>query len=128
MCKAQLQNSSVLVNGNVMQVLANRVTELKKETDDIKYEYTSEKLNAKQLRTEINAMEQILKNYKVAIRDEMIKKFRIETDWSFLDDMEMAIINYMIVQAKSRPEETKERFINETKLLEVIVTCNIILV
>lgn len=128
MCKAQFQNSSVLVNGNVMQVLANRVTELKKETDDIKYEYKSEKLNAKQLRTEINAMEQILKNYKVAIRDEMIKKFRIETDWSFLDDMEMAIINYMIVQAKSRPEETKERFINETKLLEVIVTCNIILV
>jgi len=118
-CKNQLWNGTVLVIGNVTQDLANRVTELKKETESIKLEYKNETLNAKQLRTEINAMEQILKSYKVAIKDEMMKKLKIETDWSFLDDMEMTIINYMIIQAKSRTKETKEHFITEIKLLEV---------
>lgn len=102
-----------------MQVLTNRVSELKKEINDIKYTYKDEKLLAKQLRTEINVMEHALKTIKVSIRDEMIKKFRMETDWSFLDDMEMSIINCMIIQAKSSAEETKERFAKEVKLLEV---------
>lgn len=117
--KSRLLKNSILVYGNVMQVLTNRVTELKKEIDDIKDTYKDEKLLAKQLRTEINAMEHVLKKIKVAIRDEMIKKFRMETDWSFLDDMEMAIINCMIIQAKSNAEETKQRFVKEVKLLEV---------
>lgn len=120
MTKANMLNSSILVYGNVMQVLTNRVTELKKEREEIIDTYKNEKLIAKQLRAEINVMEHILKKYKVAIRDEMIKKFKIETDWNFLDDMEMAIINYMIIQAKSHTEETKENFIKEIKLLKVI--------
>lgn len=120
--KNQLWKSSVLLMGNVMQDLANRVPELEKETEGIKLEYKSEKLIAKQLRTEINAMEHVLKTYKVAIKDEMMKKFRIETDWSFLDDMEMAIINYMIAQAKSRTKETMDHLLTETKLLDVRCT------
>lgn len=113
-----LQNS-ILVYGNVMQVLTNRVTELKKEKQDIKITYKDEKLLAKQLRTEINAMEHILKKYKVAIKDEMIKKFRMEMDWRFIDDMEMAIINFMIIQAQSNVNKTKECFVKEIKSLEV---------
>lgn len=120
MTKANMLNSSILVYGDVMQVLTNRVTELKKEREEIIDTYKNEKLIAKQLRMEINVMEQVLKKYKVAIRDEMIKKFKIETDWNFLDNMEMAIINYMIIQAKSYAEETKDNFIKEIKLLEVI--------
>lgn len=104
-----------------MQVLTNRVAELKKEIDDIKDTFKDEKLLAKQLRTDINRMEHVLKKMKVAIKDEMIKKFKMETSWSFLDDMEMAIINCMIIQAKSNTEETKERFIKEIKLLEVSI-------
>lgn len=119
MTKAKLLENSILVYGNIMQVLTNRVAELKKEREDIKDVYKDEKSLAKQLRTEITAMEHVLKKYKVAIKDEMIKKFRMETDWSFLDDMEMAIINYMIIQAKSNADETKERFTKEIKSLEV---------
>lgn len=111
--------SSILVYGNVMQVLTNRVTELKKEKQEIKIIYKGEKLLAKQLRTEINIMEHILKKYKVAIKDEMIKKFRMEMDWRFVDNMEMAIINYMIIQAQSNANKTKECFVKEIKLLEV---------
>lgn len=111
--------SSILVYGNVMQVLTNRVTELKKEKHDIKITYKSEKLLAKQLRTEINAMEHILKKYKVAIKDEMMKKFRMEMDWKFVDDMEMAIINFMIIQTQSNANKTKECFAKEIKSLEV---------
>lgn len=111
--------SSILVYGNVMQVLTNRVTELKKEKQDIKITYKSEKLLAKQLRTEINTMEHILKKYKVAIKDEMMKKFRMEMDWKFVDDMEMAIINFMIIQTQSNANKTKECFAKEIKSLEV---------
>lgn len=120
MMKANMLNSSILVYGNVMQVLTNRVIELKKEREEIIDTYKNEKLIAKQLRTEINVMEQVLKKYKVAIRDELLKKFKIETDWNFLDDMEMAIINYMIIQSKSQTEEMKENCNKEIKLLEVI--------
>lgn len=119
MAKAKLLKNSILVHGNVMQVLMNRVTELKEERKDIKNTYKNEKLLAKQLRTEINMTEHVLKNYKVAIKDELMKKFRMETDWNFLDDMEMAIINCMIIEAKSNAEEIEERFIKEVKLLEV---------
>lgn len=119
MIKAKLLKSSILIHGNGLQVLTNRVTELKKEKQDIKNKYKEEIFVAKQLRTEINVMEHILKKYKTIIKDEMIKKFRMETDWSFINDMEMAIINYMIIQAQSNSEETKECFIKEVKLLEV---------
>jgi len=119
MNKIHSWTNSVLVCENVMQVLANRVTELKKETELIERERTNGTTVAKQLRAEINAMKQVLKNHEVAIRDEMLKKFNVETDWSFVDDMEMAIINYMIVQANSPAEMTKERFAKETKSLMV---------
>lgn len=115
----KMLQSSILVYGNVMQVLTNRVTELKKEKQDIKITYKGEKLLAKQLRTEINAMEHILKKYKVAIKDEMIKKFRMEMDWRFVDNMEMAIINFMIIQAQSNANKAKECFVKEIKSLEV---------
>lgn len=119
MAKAKLLKNSILVYGNVMQVLMNRVAELKEERKDIKKMYKNERLLAKQLRTEISMEEHVLKNYKVAIKDELMKKFRMETEWNFLDDMEMAIINCMIIEAKSNAEEIEERFIKEVKFLEV---------
>lgn len=119
MTKAKLLKNSILVYGNVMQVLMSRVAELKEERKDIKKTYKNERSLAKQLRTEINMAEHVLKNYKVAIKDELMKKFSMETEWNFLDDMEMAIINCMIIEAKSNAEEIEERFIKEVKCLEV---------
>lgn len=119
MIKAKLLENSILVQGNVLQVLTNRVTELKKEKQDLKNMYKEEQIVAKQLRTEINVMEHILKKYKTTIKNEMVKKFRIETDWDFINDMEMAIIKYMIIQDQSNVEETKKSFTKEIKLLEV---------
>lgn len=119
MTKAKLLKTSVLVYGNVMQILTNRVIELKKEKEDINKIYKDEKLLAKQLHKEINMMETILKKYKVAIKDEIMNKFRLETNWNFLDNMEMDIINYMIIQAKSNAGEMREHLIKEVKLLEV---------
>lgn len=124
MTNAKLLENSILIYGNIMQVLTNRVTELKKEREDIADTFKNEKLLSKQFRAEINMMEQLLKKYKVAIKDEMIKKFRIESNWHFIDNMEMAIINYMIIQAKSNAGDMKERFAKEEKSLEVsTVTC-----
>lgn len=119
--KATFFDKAILVHGNIMQDLTNRVTELKKEKKDIKEKYKEEKLHAKMLRTEINEMEHVLKKYKVAIKDEMMKKFRMETDWNFLDNMEMAIINQMIIQTKSNAEEMKEHFIKEIDSLKVSI-------
>lgn len=122
MTKPKLLNNSILVYENVMQILTNRVTELKKEKQDIKKTWKSEKLLAKQLRKEINVLEQTLKNYKLAIKDEIMNKFRLETNWNFIDSMEMDIIKYMIIQAQSNADEMREHFIKEVKLLEVCKT------
>lgn len=121
MNKAKLLRNCILLYGNVMQDLTNRVTELKKEEKEIIYIFKNEKLVAKQFRTEITKMENILKNYKIAIKDEMIKKFKIETDWNFLDEMEITIINYMIINSKSKAKDTKEHFVQEIRLLEVCI-------
>ncbi|XP_022179157.1 uncharacterized protein LOC111039821 isoform X2 [Myzus persicae] len=118
MTKAKLLKCCILLYVNVMQDLTNRVMELKKEEKEIIHTLKNEKLVAKQFRTEITKMENILKNYKVAIKDEMIKKFKIETDWNFLDEMEITIINYMIIKSKSKAKDTKERFVQEIRLLE----------
>uniref|UniRef100_A0A2S2P1G3 WD repeat-containing protein 52 n=2 Tax=Schizaphis graminum TaxID=13262 RepID=A0A2S2P1G3_SCHGA len=118
MTKAKLLKSCIVLYGNVMQDLTNRVIELKKEKKEIVYTFKNEKLVAKQFRTEITKMENILKSYKIAIKDEMIKKFKIETDWNFLDEMEMTIINYMIINSKSKAKDTKECLLREIKLLE----------
>lgn len=119
MTKAKLLKNCILLYGNVMQDLTNRVMELKKEEKEIMYTLKNEKVVAKQFCTEITKMENILKSYKIAIKDEMIKKFKIETDWNFLDEMEMTIINYMIIKSKSKAKDTKERFVREIRLLEV---------
>ncbi|XP_029344283.1 cilia- and flagella-associated protein 44 isoform X1 [Acyrthosiphon pisum] len=123
MTKAKLLKSCILLYGNVMQDLTNRVMELKKEEKEIIYTLKNEKVVAKQFRTEITKMENILKSYKIAIKDEMIKKFKIETDWNFLDEMEMTIINYMIIKSKSKAKDTKERFVREIRLLENKISC-----
>jgi len=121
----KLLKSCILLYGNVMQDLTNRVMELKKEEKEIIYTFKIEKIAAKQFRTEITKMENILKSYKIAIKDEMIKKFKIETDWNFLDEMEMTIINYMIIKSKSKAKDTKERFVREIRLLEVPIHISI---
>lgn len=121
MTKVKLLKSCIVLYGNVMQDLTNRVMELKKEKREIIYTLKNEKLVAKQFCTEITKMENILKSYKIAIKDEMIKKFKIETDWNFLDEMEMTIISYMIINSKSKTKDTKEYFLREIRLLEVSI-------
>ncbi|XP_025191573.1 uncharacterized protein LOC112591851 [Melanaphis sacchari] len=118
MTKAKLLKNCIVLYGNVMQDLTNRVMELKKEKKEIINTFKNEKLVAKQFRMEITKMENILKSYKIAIKDEMIKKFKIETDWNFLDEMEMTIIDFMIINSKSKAKDTKECFLREIRLLE----------
>eukprot|EP00102_Acyrthosiphon_pisum_P018899 XP_016656109.1 PREDICTED: centromere-associated protein E [Acyrthosiphon pisum] len=100
MTKAKLLKSCILLYGNVMQDLTNRVMELKKEEKEIIYTLKNEKVVAKQFRTEITKMENILKN-----------------------EMEMTIINYMIIKSKSKAKDTKERFVREIRLLENKISC-----
>ncbi|VVC33540.1 WD40/YVTN repeat-like-containing domain,WD40 repeat,WD40-repeat-containing domain [Cinara cedri] len=117
MTKTRLFKNSILVHGNVIQDLANRVTELKKETEEIQKTYKKEQLKAKQLRTEIANTNLDLKNYKLAIKDEIMKKFKTIASWSFIDEMERTIINYMIICANSNAEEMTERHTKEIKLI-----------
>lgn len=121
MGKTKFLSDSILVNENTIQDLTTRVTELKKEIKEMKHTYEAEKLLATQLRTEINEMEHVLKKYKVAVKDELIKKFGVETGWSFIDNMEMDIINCMIIQAKSNIDEKKEFFVAEIESLKVVI-------
>jgi len=118
--KAKSLKNSILLYGNVIQDLSNRAAELKKEEKEIINILKIEKLCAKKDRIEIAKMENDLKNIKIAIKDEMIKKFKTETKWSFLDQMEMTIIDYMIIKSKSEAKDSKERFIRELGILEVL--------
>lgn len=118
--KAKSLKSSILLYGNVIQDISNRAVELKKEEKEIRNILKKEKLCAKKDRIEIVKMENDLKNIKTAIKNEMIKKFKIETKWSFLDQMEMTIIDYMMIKSKSETKDSKERFIRELRILEVL--------
>lgn len=117
--KAKSLKTSILLYGNVLQDLSKRTVELKKEEKDIIKTLKKEKLCAKKDRIEIAKMENVLKNIKIAIKDEMVKKFKTEIDWKILDQMEMTIINYMIINSKTNTRDTKKRFIRELKILEV---------
>ncbi|CAH1730872.1 unnamed protein product [Aphis gossypii] len=116
--KAKSLKTSILLYGNVLQDLSKRTVELKREEKDIIKTLKKEKLCAKKDRIEIAKMENVLKNIKTAIKDEMVKKFKTEMDWKFLDQMEMTIIDYMIINSKTDARDTKKRFIHELKILE----------
>ncbi|XP_029341420.1 cilia- and flagella-associated protein 44-like [Acyrthosiphon pisum] len=116
--KAKLLKDSILLYGNVIQDLSNRASELKKEEKEIVNILKKEKLCAKKDRIEIAKMEIDLRNIKIAIKDEMFKKFKTVTNWNFIDQMEMTIIDYMIIKSKSEAKDSKERFIRELKILE----------
>jgi len=118
--KAKSLKNSILLYGNVVQDLSNRAAELKKEEKEIINILKKEKLCAKKDRIEIVKMENDLKNIKIAIKDEIKKKFKTETNWSFLDEMEMTIIDYMIIKSKSEAKDSKERFNRELRILEVL--------
>jgi len=118
--KAKSLKNSILLYGNVIQDLSNRAAELKKEEKEIINILKTEKICAKKDRIEIAKMENDLRNIKIAIKDEMIKKFKTVKNWSFLDQMEMTIIDYMIIKSKSEAKDSKERFIRELKILEVL--------
>jgi len=121
MTKAKSLKSSILLYGNVIQDLSNRAPELQKEEKVIMDIFKKEKSCAKKDRIEIAKMESILKNIKISIKDEMIKKFKTETNWKFLDEMEMTIIDYMIIKSKTEAQDLKDRFIQEIKILEVSI-------
>ncbi|XP_015370377.1 PREDICTED: uveal autoantigen with coiled-coil domains and ankyrin repeats-like [Diuraphis noxia] len=118
MTKAKSLKNSILLYGNVIQDLSNRAAELKKEEKEVINNLANEKLCAKKDRIEIAKMENVLKNIKISIKDEMIKKFKTETNWKFLDEMEMTIIDYMIIKSKSESQNLKNHFIQEIRILE----------
>lgn len=122
MTKAKMLKKAILVHGNLMQDLAKRVTEIKIESEAIKNDYEEEKLLARHLRAEVITLKNTIQKYKLDIKDEMIKKFKIEKNWKFLDDMEMTIINYMIILAKSSVEKTKARYTKEINMIKVCMT------
>lgn len=119
MAKAKMLKKAILVHGNLLRDLVKRVTELKKESEAIKNDYEKEKLLARHLRAEVITLTNVIKKYKIDIKDEMIKKFKIENNWKFLDDMEMTIINYMIILAKSSVEKTKARYMKKINMIKV---------
>lgn len=119
MAKVKLLKNAILVNNNVMQTLENRVSELKVEKKNIIYAHKDERLQARKLRVEINKMNDDVKRCKLAIKDEMVNKFGMKKSWTFIDEMEVAIINYMIVQIPVNEKEIKEPFFKNIKLLRV---------
>lgn len=102
-----------------MEDLEKKVNELKKGGKMLDYQYAKEKLLAKHLRTDIILLNDVVKKYRTDIKDEIMNKFKTEKNWSFIDHMEMTIINYMIIQANSSVPKTKEAYTNKNKLLKV---------
>lgn len=120
MNNAKILSKAILVNGNIMQDLSRRVTELNEESESIKNKFEDEKLYVKRLRSETLALENVIKNYKLDIKLEIQKKFKIEKNWSFLDHMEMTIIKYMLVHLRlSDIEETRKHYTKEESTLKV---------
>lgn len=110
---------TILIDGSVMEDLEKKIIELKKGGEKLEYQYAKEKLLAKHLRTDIILLNDVVKKYRMDIKDEIMKKFKTEKNWSFIDHMEMTIINYMIIQANSNVTITKEAYTNKNKLLKV---------
>ncbi|VVC29555.1 WD40/YVTN repeat-like-containing domain,WD40-repeat-containing domain,WD40 repeat [Cinara cedri] len=118
MAEVKLLKNSVLVYSNLVKSLMNRVNELKKESEDIQSMHSEEQNNAKKSRKEIIDMNLELKNYKEAIKYEMEKKFKTTASWSFIDNMERTLINYMIICSNSNRDEMIGRSTKEIKLLK----------
>lgn len=75
----------------------------------------NEKLQALEIFAEKKKLIKVFKNLKEILKEEITKKFKTETDWSFLDDMEMAIIDFMILKYRSHLD-THQRVIFEFKV------------
>lgn len=52
-------------------------------------------------------VKKVLNSYKEDLKFEIKKKFITETDWDFLDEMEMTIIDYMIIWYKFSLESSQ---------------------
>lgn len=124
MAKVQTLENTIIISEDVIQVLENRVSELKIERKDIVDTFKETKLHAKLLRKEINMMIEDVKNYKVAIKDAIMNKLGSRSGWKFINDMEMAIIDYMIVKNKPIAKTTENSFVKEISLLKVSVQYN----
>lgn len=125
MANVQRLENTIIISDDVMQVLDKRVSELKIERKDIVDTFKETKLHAKRLRNEINMMNEDVKNYKVAIKDEIMKKLGLRSGWKCINDMEMAIIDYMIVKNKPIAKTTENSFVKEISLIKVSVPYNI---
>lgn len=120
--------TTILVYENDIKLLKSRVAKLKDERKSIEKSYENELLLHKKLRIEINAMDRVLKKYQVAIKNELKDKFGIEKNWSFLNNMWMAIINCKIIEAKFNPKEIENLYIKKLKILEVSISAILLFV
>jgi len=120
MTKDKSSISNILLYGYVLQNQSNRVAALEEEKKEIVSTLKNEKLTAHKDRIEIIKMETDLKNIKIAIQREILKKFKNKMDWKCLDQIEMSIIDTMIIKSNSETKDTTERCIRELRILEVI--------
>lgn len=126
MAKVQSLENVIFVSEDIMQILENRVTELKIERKEIVNAHKEQKFRVKMLRNEINLINEEVKNYKVAIKDQILNRLGSRMGWKFINDMEMAIIDYMIILSKPIARKTENDLINETTILKVILLYTII--
>lgn len=126
MDKVQSLENVIVISKDVMQILENRVSELKIERKEIVNAHKEQKLRVKMLRKEINLINEDVKNYKIAIKDEILNRLGSRMGWKFINDMEMAIIDYMIILSKPMAKNTETDLIKETAILKVIVMYTII--
>lgn len=115
---AKVLSKAVLVYGNIMQTMTTRVTALEKERKGIKESYKKLMLHSKRLRIDLNFMQDTYKKCQVAIKDEMVKKFKMLLN---LDHMEMTVIKYMITKAKYNANDLKEQFNREIDVFKVTI-------
>ncbi|XP_050529600.1 cilia- and flagella-associated protein 44 isoform X1 [Daktulosphaira vitifoliae] len=115
MNEAKVLSKSVLLYGNIMQNITTRVSTLEKERKDVKESYKKLILHSKRLRIDLHHMEENYKKYQIAIKDVMMKKFKMLIN---LDNMEMTVIKYMITKAKYNASDLKEQFNKEIDILK----------
>lgn len=94
---------AILLYGNLGSTLqmTKRLNKYMKEISDLEQTSKNKMLQVKKIRMETKKIEQVLTSQKEILKSVLKNKFKSETEWKFLDDMEMSIIDFMIFQHKS---------------------------
>jgi hypothetical protein len=105
------------------------MVEYKKEIKDLKDMFNEEQKTVYNLSAERKKLKCVLSSVKEVLKTEISNKFRWETDWGFLDDMEMAIIDTMILNHKSKINinmNTNQRIVKELQVSVLLIIVKIV--